>query len=299
MAGLFPRTGVTKEEASNANDPTVVGGCEVLFYKSRCKPRFDAAQANAVISELGNAINIVKDYECDKLNNLRTAFEYIRNLCNQPTKALNVDDAYIAGCYAGLSGLVDVQLIIDYIKDLLPTSPGFSICNLPYIDTPLVNTDTIAVCRGTTDNRVSLQRIAQYVGVSQDLTTGLWFGPTEYIGSAQSLPNRRIPVTNRTAVLIQDKRATTGGQNPQDPGSIVLNGDDILLRGTPQIRWQYGGIILLVKAPNYENPAENWWYRVHESGVSWRLPNSPGTVTDLEFQVAYSNVRCYTALPLV
>jgi hypothetical protein len=72
MAGIFPDSGVTPNNAANAVTPDVALGCDPLFYSStRCNPRFDPPAMNALMSEFLNLINAAGlDYDCTKLTNL-------------------------------------------------------------------------------------------------------------------------------------------------------------------------------------------------------------------------------------
>lgn len=71
MSGIFPIAGVSAGSAVNASTAPVADGCEALFNASRCKPVFDPAAANAVISEimeLGRCSGV--PYDCTLLDNL-------------------------------------------------------------------------------------------------------------------------------------------------------------------------------------------------------------------------------------
>jgi hypothetical protein len=72
MTAVFPDSGVPPYEARNSilNPWTV--NCSNLWYSTaRCEPRFDPAAANAMLSELINAVNCAGiPYDCNKLNNL-------------------------------------------------------------------------------------------------------------------------------------------------------------------------------------------------------------------------------------
>jgi len=74
---VFPDNGVPPgAEADNSlPDPDVVAGCEELWYSTaRCQPRFDPAQANAIIAEILNLIMCGNNvYDCNRLDNLCTA----------------------------------------------------------------------------------------------------------------------------------------------------------------------------------------------------------------------------------
>lgn len=303
MAGLFPSAGVTPDKATNSSNPTVTNDCELLFHKSRCRPRFDPAAANAIISELTNAINVIKDYDCTKLTNFKEVLEYIKNLCNQPTRAFNIDNAYLAGCFSGVSGLVDAQVILDYIRSQLPGGGGsdYAICNLGIYNTPAPG-DSIGICRGTEDARITLNVIAGWLGIDPDISTSAYsvgtIGGVDWIGNVTSIPNRQIETSLYDAIIVRDLRSTSGGQNPQDPGWIMINGDDIVNYNEPSVTWSYGRNYVLFKARDPQYPGSTNWFRLHESGGAWRLPGSPGDVQYLRFDQNYNNVAVYAAQAL-
>jgi len=74
MSGVFPNSGVPANEALNStNVPSMnCGPAGELFHStSRCQPRFDPAAANAVMSEILNAVNCGGlAYDCTRLDNL-------------------------------------------------------------------------------------------------------------------------------------------------------------------------------------------------------------------------------------
>ena len=72
---LFPRGGVNADGAFNTlQNPNVVDGCTPRWHAPRCVPKFDPAAANAVISEIINAVNVrCYPYDCNKLSNLADA----------------------------------------------------------------------------------------------------------------------------------------------------------------------------------------------------------------------------------
>jgi hypothetical protein len=72
MSGIYPNSGVPASDAKNTVDVPSVAGCAELFYStSRCVPRFDPAQANAVISEMLNVMACASmPYDCNRLDNL-------------------------------------------------------------------------------------------------------------------------------------------------------------------------------------------------------------------------------------
>lgn len=79
MTAMFPDSGVPPQDAKNSiPDPNTVNCDELWYSTSRCQPRFDPAAANAMLSELINAINCAGiPYDCSKLDNLCTAIQYL------------------------------------------------------------------------------------------------------------------------------------------------------------------------------------------------------------------------------
>lgn len=158
MAGLFPVNGVTAPNTLGA-DTTITSktGCDKLFHPARCVPRFDPVAANAVISELVNAINLTDPYDCSKLDNLKTTLSKIQNLCNQPTRTLNGADGYandfLAGCFGGLSGKITVA---DLLDDIIAAIPG--ICDLPTATNPDLD-DTIGMCVDGVERKVPVSAL--------------------------------------------------------------------------------------------------------------------------------------------
>lgn len=81
MAGIFPESGAPagpnapgSQTGVITNSPTT---CPPLFHQGVCIPRFDPASANAVISEIANAVNDADlPYSCETLHNLSLAIQY-------------------------------------------------------------------------------------------------------------------------------------------------------------------------------------------------------------------------------
>jgi len=115
MAGLFPKDGFTfSSNTVNAlSSPEITEDCEALWYANRCNARFDPSQANAVISEIINAVNLREiDYDCESLDNLAQAI----NICSIPAALVLPDtDDGIAGCWDGEEGLMPVSALINLI----------------------------------------------------------------------------------------------------------------------------------------------------------------------------------------
>lgn len=91
MAGIFPSAGVPASQTQNAlTNPDVTVGCAELWYAPRCNPKFDPFAANAVMSEIINAVNCADlDYNCGRLDNLCLAIRKIFDIkiveCIVPT----------------------------------------------------------------------------------------------------------------------------------------------------------------------------------------------------------------------
>jgi hypothetical protein len=72
---MFPDSGVAPSDARNSTDP-VTTGCNELWYSTgRCEPRFDPAAANAMLSALINAGEVV--YNCASLSQVQLAVRYL------------------------------------------------------------------------------------------------------------------------------------------------------------------------------------------------------------------------------
>lgn len=162
MAGLFPVNGVTAPNTLGAaTGITSKTGCDKLFHPARCVPRFDPVAANAVISELVNAINLTDPYDCSRLDNLKTTLAKVQNLCNLPTKTLNGADGYLddflAGCFAGVPGKITIA---DLLDDIIAAIPG--ICDLPTATNPDLD-DTVGMCVDGIERKVPLSAIKSLI----------------------------------------------------------------------------------------------------------------------------------------
>jgi hypothetical protein len=75
MAGIFPEGGVNRNATVNTvANPQIEEECTPLWFGLTCRPNFDPAQANALMSELLNAMkqsNVT--YDCNELDNLADA----------------------------------------------------------------------------------------------------------------------------------------------------------------------------------------------------------------------------------
>jgi hypothetical protein len=77
MTAMFPSSGVPANEAKNTLPSPWTVNCNQLWYSTtRCLPRFDPVAANAMLSELINAINCAGiPYDCTRLDNLCLAIQ--------------------------------------------------------------------------------------------------------------------------------------------------------------------------------------------------------------------------------
>jgi hypothetical protein len=134
--GIFPSGGTDPQNTLMAQvGLKLVEGCKALFYRSNCNPRFDPVAMNALLSEIGNAVNALGiDYDCSKLDNLKTALTNGNNTAWHPHKFPDGDDL-IRGRFDNVEGHSTV-------KELLQLTPGV----LDNTDT-LADTDLIAIGR--------------------------------------------------------------------------------------------------------------------------------------------------------
>lgn len=119
MAGIFPDSGTVAANTRNGASPVnLVEGCAALYYRGNCVPVFDPFSTNAIISEIVNAINLVSDYDCSRLDNLRNAMQALTSLCglNLVQKDAVVDGDSIAGCFSNVSGRITINDLLDIIR---------------------------------------------------------------------------------------------------------------------------------------------------------------------------------------
>lgn len=201
MAGIFPQGGTLAGNTKNGADPVqTVEGCIPLFYRDNCVPVFDPVATNALISEVINAVNLVKAYDCSRLDNLADAFKYIGNLCNLPTVAeLGIEEITnadtLAGCFSSLSGRISIEDLRTVILDSM-------LCGLPTVSTAK-NTDFLAGCfdvNGTpTEAKISMESLKSVIGSgAPTLTMGARFAV-----SAGSPIATQINVGNRTRMILR------------------------------------------------------------------------------------------------
>lgn len=142
MAGIFPDGGTPAANTFNGASPiNLVEGCEALYYRSNCVPVFDPFSANAVISEIANAVNLGGDYDCSRLDNLKRTLESLVKICsfeNVSLANLTEDDA-LAGCFNGKNGKLLFSDLVALVSNEL------NVCDLPTVNS-LKNDDWVIVC---------------------------------------------------------------------------------------------------------------------------------------------------------
>lgn len=195
MAGIFPSTGVTAPNTQNAElNPEMKEGCEALYFPNACNPRFNPLVMNAVISEIVNAVNLNRDYDCSKLDNLATMLNSLKSLCNQQTVTEPDVNDFLAGCFDGVSGKVSISEILSLIP---------KICALPEAE-PDTN-DFIAMCVDGVDSRVPIMSVLALTPQEDDTIAGL-FRDTNFIqpnGGLVPVPNLTWPRMLRVSVSRQ------------------------------------------------------------------------------------------------
>lgn len=81
MSGIFPSGGVGPSQALPTNLPTIdtIGtNCTTLYHNARCNSKVDPASVNALIAEVGTAVNGAgRDYDCGRYDNLLLAMRDI------------------------------------------------------------------------------------------------------------------------------------------------------------------------------------------------------------------------------
>lgn len=217
MAGIFPVGGTQAGNTLNGASPVkTVEGCDPLYHRIGCVPQFDPVAANALISEVINAINVVKDYDCSRLDNLAQAFQYLGNLCNLPTLAeLEIDAVAnsdtLAGCFSDLSGRISIEELRTVILDSM-------LCGLPTVTTAR-ETDFLAGCFANAQGQGREAKIA-----ISSLKALLGSGAPALIAGARFAQSsgpvfNNINVGNRQYLLIQGSSVSSGGL-PGGPGRV-------------------------------------------------------------------------------
>lgn len=181
MAGFFPTAGTDAANTQNAARPvSTEEGCKPLFYRANCAPEFDPIATNALISEIINAINIVKTYDCSRLDNLAQAFKYLGNLCNLPTlaeleiSAVTNEDT-LAGCFSDLSGRISIEDLRTVILDSM-------LCGLPTVTTAK-ETDFIAGCFDGKEGKVPFSVLRGFLSSFYTIENIFYTTPTSFSGT--------------------------------------------------------------------------------------------------------------------
>lgn len=269
MAGIFPENGVVAGRTINGEDP-VNATCEALYYRAVCNPRFDPVAMNALISEIVNAVNFYKEYDCAELDNLRDTLEWIRNLCNLPRANLNelTDTASFAGCFgngpkrltwgdfktkvlpcffplvtnnavimagsfAGCFNGDSGRVTFTKLKELLSSeSTPYSICSLPRVALASVNltADSLGGCFANTDKRIV---ISDLLGL---LANKVEFSPTA--STQQAAENTWNVIEIDTAQIQYPKAVKIGGRN----GTMAFQGGGTVVSRPPETLWGQSGI---------------------------------------------------------
>lgn len=144
MAGIFFSGGLTCNLTVNAacGIQTTGDDCPALYYPPKCNVQVDPLQMNAVISEIANAINAFgNQYDCSRLDNLKTVLNRARNICDLPAfgAAPDLDDR-IAGCFDESSSTITVQQLVSLVL-----SQAGTLCDLPQIGA-IQDDDWLAGC---------------------------------------------------------------------------------------------------------------------------------------------------------
>lgn len=281
MAGLFPKDGVPPNETVNAINPAVGAGCKVLFHAALCAPRFNPAAANAVISEITQAVNLIAPYDCERLDNLAQLIEM--DLCGIGEAPFTPAIAFLAGCFNGLSGKITLQSLINWIINNTPPTPSFSMCALPFVNNVL-DSDRIALCGSDgIDITVTAPGFKDYFKGGS--TSKSWlFGPR--VGSLQGM-DAVLPVDGRKAFFVEDMR----GNNPPQLEMMGYKIDRLDGPGLPSLPWEYGRIWVM----KFDDSL-GAWVRIHKSGLCWAIPNS--NVPQLQFNMNSVDVSIYEAIPM-
>ena len=228
MAGLFPVNGVTAPNTLGAaTGITSKTGCDKLFHPARCVPRFDPVAANAVISELVNAINLTDPYDCSRLDNLKTTLAKVQNLCNLPTKTLNGANGYLddflAGCFSGVPGKITIA---DLLDDIIAAIPG--ICDLPTATNPDLD-DLIGMCVDGVERKVPVSAIKTLIVPTPTTQSGGYYrdddaGEVALNGVYTTVPKSYFKFPN-----MANFHVTIFGSSVQRNGALYIGDTDHLL----------------------------------------------------------------------
>lgn len=213
MAGIFPAAGTAAANTSNAASPVnTAPGCDPLYYRVGCVPVFDPAAGNAVISEIVNAVNTLKPYDCTRLDNLASVLATISDLCKLPTiqevgiAEPDLDDS-LAGCFDGETARVTISALAQLINSQK------SICGLPDIGA-LDDDDYVAVCAGPnqtySDAKIRFSVLKQLLGGggASALIPGDQFYNAYATSGGHNVP---VPTTGRDAMIAEMYYEPAGG----------------------------------------------------------------------------------------
>lgn len=157
MAGIFPSAGISAPNTSGGDAGIDnVPGCDLLFYRSNCSPRFDPVAMNYLISEIGNAVNALGDeYNCSATDNLKKTLQKLNNWCNRgvihPTGDLS--DDFVMACLAGVQGKMPLQDILNLVG-----GP----CGYPDVPNPSLQ-DSLAGCFNGATGKTPISALLQLI----------------------------------------------------------------------------------------------------------------------------------------
>lgn len=247
MASIFPNNGVVATAATNTVDvPTT---CEELFYDTgNCRPRFNPAAANAVMSELLNLSNCLgHTWDCNVLNNLCEAIgpATIASIqCEMPDTATQLVSAYWVSEFINQGHQFRSGDIIDETTDCNRSvvagenitvrgdnSIGSGVDNFVSGENTFVNGDANTV---TGDNNI-VTGDTNTVGGARNLTTGfqntgnsddsIVGGRNNVVATGESanlVSGRTHNVTGSFAVVSGDENAV-GGNSGSTVGTLNTN----------------------------------------------------------------------------
>jgi len=157
MAGIFPSAGISAPNTTGGDTGLeTIPGCDALFYRNNCAPRFDPVAMNFIISEIGNAVNALgDDYNCSATDNLKKTLQKINNWCARgvihPTGDLS--DDFVMACLAGVQGKMPIQDILNRMATL---------CSLPDVLTPDLD-DSLAGCFDGAQGKIVINSLLQLI----------------------------------------------------------------------------------------------------------------------------------------
>lgn len=250
MTGMFPNAGVPAAQTANAEpNVEVVAACNALFHPNRCVPRFDPASANAVMSEILNAINLVIPYDCTRLDNLASAMQALVNLCGFTNKSALATD-FLAGCFAGQNGKATVRQVLELAPALYQEVSS------------IIGDERIGAARGPTPEKIPITAIRDWI-LSQivfpDSRVHVTSTPTISMGGDGTAGNplHADYIGPAPARIWQNTRTPTGGT-----GSFVISAAQMTFPNN---------VTLYVPRNNGENACN--WFGVNLQGDYSRTYN--------------------------